>query len=67
MPFIDVQSNLPSSSFSEDFVKKLSSTVAAALAKPEDVSVSGCVTSRGAVEAMVGLSFSMFRLKVSLV
>uniref|UniRef100_A0A3Q1FPP7 D-dopachrome decarboxylase n=2 Tax=Acanthochromis polyacanthus TaxID=80966 RepID=A0A3Q1FPP7_9TELE len=36
MPFIDLQSNLPSSSFSEDFVKKLSSTIAAALGKPED-------------------------------
>nr|XP_046256266.1 D-dopachrome decarboxylase [Scatophagus argus] len=36
MPFIDVQSNLPTSSFSEDFVKKLSACAAAALGKPED-------------------------------
>ncbi|XP_041822772.1 D-dopachrome decarboxylase [Chelmon rostratus] len=36
MPFIDIQSNLPATSFSEDFVKKLSSSVAAALGKPED-------------------------------
>ncbi|XP_040892983.1 D-dopachrome decarboxylase [Toxotes jaculatrix] len=36
MPFIDLQSNLPASSFSEDFVKKLGSSTAAALGKPED-------------------------------
>ncbi|XP_051242157.1 D-dopachrome decarboxylase [Dicentrarchus labrax] len=36
MPFIDFQTNLPAGSFSEDFVKKLSSCVAAALGKPED-------------------------------
>ncbi|XP_070684205.1 D-dopachrome decarboxylase [Pempheris klunzingeri] len=36
MPFIDLQSNLPASSFSEEFLKKLSSSVAAALGKPED-------------------------------
>ncbi|XP_070840794.1 D-dopachrome decarboxylase [Chaetodon trifascialis] len=36
MPFIDIQTNLPASSFSEDFVKKLSSTAAAALGKPVD-------------------------------
>ncbi|TKS69351.1 D-dopachrome decarboxylase [Collichthys lucidus] len=36
MPFIDVQTNLPASSFSEDFVRKLSSCAAAALGKPED-------------------------------
>ncbi|XP_008295529.1 D-dopachrome decarboxylase [Stegastes partitus] len=36
MPFVDVRSNLPASSFSEDFVRKLCSSVAAALGKPED-------------------------------
>uniref|UniRef100_A0A3B3ZMP8 Uncharacterized protein n=1 Tax=Periophthalmus magnuspinnatus TaxID=409849 RepID=A0A3B3ZMP8_9GOBI len=38
MPFLDLQSNLPASSFSEDFLKKLVSVTAAALGKPEDVS-----------------------------
>ncbi|XP_073321151.1 D-dopachrome decarboxylase-A-like [Pagrus major] len=36
MPFIDFQSNLPAISFSEDFVRRLSSCAAAALGKPED-------------------------------
>lgn len=38
MPFIDLETNLPASKFSEDFLKKLCSTAAAALGKPEDVS-----------------------------
>jgi len=36
MPFIDVESNLPKNKFSEDFLKKLCSTTAAALGKPEE-------------------------------
>ncbi|XP_062340218.1 D-dopachrome decarboxylase [Osmerus eperlanus] len=36
MPFIDLESNLPASKFSEDFLKKLCSMTAAALGKPED-------------------------------
>ncbi|KAM4731893.1 D-dopachrome decarboxylase [Anableps anableps] len=36
MPFIDLQSNLPPSSFSEDFLKRFCSITAAALSKPED-------------------------------
>ncbi|XP_030624472.1 D-dopachrome decarboxylase [Chanos chanos] len=36
MPFIDLESNLPASKFSEDFLKKLCSTTAAILGKPED-------------------------------
>ncbi|KAM7393498.1 hypothetical protein PAMP_020363 [Pampus punctatissimus] len=36
MPFIVVQSNLAASAFSEDFLKKLCSSTAAALGKPED-------------------------------
>ncbi|XP_040000870.1 D-dopachrome decarboxylase [Xiphias gladius] len=36
MPFIDLQSNLSASSFSEDFLKKLCSSTAAALGKPQD-------------------------------
>lgn len=36
MPFIDLESNLPASRFSEDFLKKLCSTTAAVLGKPED-------------------------------
>lgn len=38
MPFIELQSNLAGSSFSEEFMKKLSSCTAAALGKPENVS-----------------------------
>lgn len=38
MPFINLESNLAASCFSEDFLKKLCSTAAAALGKPEDVS-----------------------------
>ncbi|XP_037542770.1 D-dopachrome decarboxylase [Nematolebias whitei] len=36
MPFIDLQTNLPSGSFSEDFLKKFCSVTAAALGKPEN-------------------------------
>ncbi|KAK5866610.1 hypothetical protein PBY51_020788 [Eleginops maclovinus] len=36
MPFVDIQSNLPASSFSEEFLKKLCSCTAAALGKPEE-------------------------------
>lgn len=36
MPFIDIQSNLGASAFSEQFLKKLCSCTAAALGKPED-------------------------------
>ncbi|KAM4604444.1 D-dopachrome decarboxylase [Polymixia lowei] len=36
MPFIDLESNLPASRFSEEFLKKLCSSTAAALGKPED-------------------------------
>ncbi|KAK3524606.1 hypothetical protein QTP70_029912 [Hemibagrus guttatus] len=36
MPFIDLETNLPASKFSEDFLKKLCSTAAAVLGKPED-------------------------------
>lgn len=39
MPFVELQSNLAAGCFSEDFLKKLSSCVAASLNKPEDVSV----------------------------
>ncbi|XP_065100221.1 D-dopachrome decarboxylase [Paramisgurnus dabryanus] len=36
MPFIDLETNLPANKFSEDFLKKLCSTTASALGKPED-------------------------------
>lgn len=36
MPFIELKTNLPAESFSEDFVKKLSACAAAALNKPDD-------------------------------
>lgn len=36
MPFIELESNLPASKFTDDFLKKLCSTTAAALQKPED-------------------------------
>ncbi|XP_067280613.1 D-dopachrome decarboxylase [Pseudorasbora parva] len=36
MPFIDLETNLPKSKFPEDFLKRLCSTLAAALGKPED-------------------------------
>ncbi|GLD52292.1 D-dopachrome decarboxylase-A-like protein [Lates japonicus] len=36
MPFIDLQSNLPASSFSEEFVQKMCNSIAAALGKPQD-------------------------------
>ncbi|CAB1332449.1 unnamed protein product [Coregonus sp. 'balchen'] len=36
MPFIDLESNLPDSMFSEDFLKKLCSKTAAVLGKPEE-------------------------------
>ncbi|MBN3296096.1 D-dopachrome decarboxylase [Amia ocellicauda] len=36
MPFIELESNLPSSKFTEEFLKKLCSTTAAILGKPED-------------------------------
>lgn len=36
MPFLDLQTNLPASSFNEDFLKKFTSVTAAALGKPED-------------------------------
>lgn len=39
MPFIDLETNLPASKFSEDFLKKLCTTTASALGKPEDVSI----------------------------
>nr|XP_020477204.1 D-dopachrome decarboxylase-like [Monopterus albus] len=36
MPFISLQSNLPANSFSEDFLKRLCCSTAAALGKPQD-------------------------------
>ncbi|KAK5866609.1 hypothetical protein PBY51_020787 [Eleginops maclovinus] len=36
MPLVDIQSNLPASSFSEEFLKKLCSCTAAALGEPEE-------------------------------
>ncbi|XP_072319153.1 D-dopachrome decarboxylase-A-like [Eucyclogobius newberryi] len=36
MPFLELQSNLPASSFTEDFLKKFVSVTAAALGKPEE-------------------------------
>ncbi len=39
MPFINVETNLPASKFPEDLLKRLCSTLAAALGKPEDVSI----------------------------
>ncbi|KAL3966430.1 D-dopachrome decarboxylase [Sarotherodon galilaeus] len=36
MPFIELQSNLPAGQFSEAFLKRLCSSTAAALGKPED-------------------------------
>lgn len=36
MPFIDLESNLAASKFSEDFLKKLGSKTAAVLGKPEE-------------------------------
>lgn len=36
MPFVDLQSNLPAGSFSQDFMKRFCSVCAAALGKPED-------------------------------
>ncbi|KAG9266091.1 D-dopachrome decarboxylase [Astyanax mexicanus] len=36
MPFVELNTNLPASRFSEEFLKKLTSTTASALGKPED-------------------------------
>ncbi|KAJ8261000.1 hypothetical protein COCON_G00167230 [Conger conger] len=36
MPFINLESNLPASKFTDDFLKKLCSAAAAALQKPEE-------------------------------
>ncbi|KAL2087752.1 hypothetical protein ACEWY4_016580 [Coilia grayii] len=36
MPFIDLESNLPASKFSEEFLKKLCTVTATALGKPEE-------------------------------
>ncbi|KAM7009470.1 D-dopachrome decarboxylase [Tautogolabrus adspersus] len=36
MPFLELRTNLPAGSFSEDFVKKFSACAAAALGKPDD-------------------------------
>lgn len=36
MPFLDLKSNLPASSFTEDFLKKFCSITAATLGKPDD-------------------------------
>ncbi|KAA0719912.1 D-dopachrome decarboxylase [Triplophysa tibetana] len=36
MPFIDLETNLPASKFPEDFLKRLCTTTALALGKPED-------------------------------
>ncbi|KAG9335356.1 hypothetical protein JZ751_005276 [Albula glossodonta] len=36
MPFIDLETNLPASKFTDEFLKKLCSTTAAVLGKPED-------------------------------
>lgn len=36
MPFIDLETNLPSAKFSEDFLKKLCTATATALGKPEE-------------------------------
>uniref|UniRef100_A0A3P9HAV0 D-dopachrome decarboxylase n=1 Tax=Oryzias latipes TaxID=8090 RepID=A0A3P9HAV0_ORYLA len=36
MPFVELQTNLPGSSFNEDFLKKLCSCVASTLSKPEE-------------------------------
>uniref|UniRef100_A0A1A8H0L0 D-dopachrome decarboxylase n=1 Tax=Nothobranchius korthausae TaxID=1143690 RepID=A0A1A8H0L0_9TELE len=36
MPFIDLQTNLPASLFTDDFLKRFCSAAAAALGKPED-------------------------------
>ncbi|XP_012675141.1 D-dopachrome decarboxylase [Clupea harengus] len=36
MPFIDLESNLPASKFSEEFLKKLCTATATALGKPEE-------------------------------
>uniref|UniRef100_A0A3Q0S9Q9 D-dopachrome decarboxylase n=1 Tax=Amphilophus citrinellus TaxID=61819 RepID=A0A3Q0S9Q9_AMPCI len=44
MPFIELQSNLPASVFSEDFLKRLCSSTAAALGKPEDQRMNVVVT-----------------------
>uniref|UniRef100_A0A8C7YPV0 Uncharacterized protein n=1 Tax=Oryzias sinensis TaxID=183150 RepID=A0A8C7YPV0_9TELE len=37
MPFVELQTNLPGSSFKEDFLRKLCSCVASTLSKPEEV------------------------------
>ncbi|KAJ8286452.1 hypothetical protein GJAV_G00039400 [Gymnothorax javanicus] len=36
MPFIELESNLPASKFTDDFLKKLCATTAATLQKPEE-------------------------------
>ncbi|XP_067232376.1 D-dopachrome decarboxylase [Chanodichthys erythropterus] len=36
MPFIDLETNLPASKFQENFLKRLCTTLASALGKPED-------------------------------
>ncbi|KAG5261714.1 hypothetical protein AALO_G00287540 [Alosa alosa] len=36
MPFIDLESNLPASKFTEEFLKKLCTATATALGKPEE-------------------------------
>lgn len=38
MPFVDLETNLPASRFTEEFLEKLTSALAAALGKPGDVS-----------------------------
>lgn len=45
MPFINVETNLPASKFPEDVLKRLCTTLAAALGKPEDVSIVALVMS----------------------
>ncbi|XP_029363872.1 D-dopachrome decarboxylase isoform X1 [Echeneis naucrates] len=46
MPFVSLQTNLPADSLPEDLVRRLSSSAAAALGKPEAVSFVPTVTGR---------------------
>lgn len=48
MPFIDVETNLPASQFPDEVVKKLCSTAASILGKPEDVSTLKCFMAHDA-------------------
>ncbi|XP_069031058.1 D-dopachrome decarboxylase [Embiotoca jacksoni] len=63
MPFIELQTNLPAGAFSDDFVRKLSSSAAEALGKPEDRM--NVVVKPGLLMLMSGSSSPCVMLSVS--